>query len=115
MCPCEETIQDVPAWMLPTDIQKTTPHSVVVDYMPWPRLREHLCTSSDEDLGRSVYFYFESMQFVWPSECPIFVQNDVGEMSISLEFELAVGSLENWRLGAPWSEAFPHLVHLAGP
>ena len=112
MSPCDETIRDVPAWMLPTEIQRSNPHSVIVDYVPWPRLRDHLCTSGDEDLARSLYFYFESTKFIWPSERPIFVQGEGGQMTPSLEFERAVGSLEHWRIGSPWSEAFPHLLHL---
>ncbi|KAK3897561.1 hypothetical protein C8A05DRAFT_38886 [Staphylotrichum tortipilum] len=115
MSPCEETIRDVPVWMLPTDIQRSNPHSVIVDYIPWPRLRDHLCTSGDEDLARSVYFYFESTEFVWPAERPVFAQSEGGQMAPSLEFERAVGKLEHWRLGAPWSDAFPHLLHLVEP
>lgn len=115
MCPCEETLRDVPAWMLPTEIQRSTPHSVIVDYVPWPRLRDYLCTSADEDLARSLYFYFESTDFVWPSECPVFAQGEGGQMALSPEFEMAVCNLEHWRIGSPWSEAFPHLLHLVEP
>ena len=115
MNPCEETLRDVPAWMLQTEIQRSTPHSVVVDYLPWPRLRDHLCTSGDEDLERSLYFYFESTEFLWPSERPIFAQGEGGQMVLSPEFEQAVGSLEHWRIGSPWSDAFPHLLHLVEP
>jgi hypothetical protein len=115
MSPCEETIRDVPAWMLPTDIQRSTPHSVIVDYVPWPRLRDHLCTSDDEELARSVYFYFESTEFIWPSECPVFAQGEGGQMALSPEFEMAVANLEHWRIGSPWAEAFPHLLHLVEP
>ncbi|SPO03124.1 uncharacterized protein DNG_05806 [Cephalotrichum gorgonifer] len=115
MSPCDETLQDVPLWQLPTETQISTPHSVVVDYLPWPRLRDHLCTSGDEDLGRSIFLYFESIEFIWPPERPIFAQDDGGQMVLSLEFELAIGNLENWRIGAPWSEAFPELMHLVRP
>ena len=115
MSPCEETIRDIPAWMLPTDIQRANPHSVIVDYIPWPRLRDYLCTSGDEDAARSVYFYFESTQFLWPAESPVFAQSEGGEMAPSPEFERAVGKLEHWRIGAPWSETFPHLLHLVEP
>ncbi|KAJ4301985.1 hypothetical protein N0V88_002116 [Collariella sp. IMI 366227] len=116
MSPCEETTRDVPTWLLPTKIQRSNPHSVIVDYIPWPRLRDHLCMSGEaEDLTRSVYFYFESIEFIWPSECPIFAQGEGGQMVLSPEFEAAVGSLEHWRIGLPWSGAFPHLLHLVEP
>ena len=111
----EETMRDVPPWLLPTETQELNPHPVVVDYLPWPPLRDHLCTNGDEELQRSLNLYLESMQFNWSSELPLFVQGDGGQMSISPEFELAVGNLENWHLGPPWSEAFPHLMHLIRP
>lgn len=88
---------------------------MVVDYLPWPPLRDYLCISVDEELRRSLNIYLESMQFNWSSEYPLFVQDECGQMSVSPEFELAVGNLENWNLGPPWSEAFPDLVHLIRP
>lgn len=115
MNPNEDTIRDVPPWLLPTETQKLNPHSVVIDYIPWPRLRDYLCTSGDETARTSLNLYMESMQFNWKSETPLFVQAEGGQMSISPEFEVAVGTLENWSLGAPWSEAFPYLAHLCQP
>lgn len=112
MNPCDETIRDVPAWLLPTEAQRSNPHPVIVDHIPWPRLRDHLCTSGDESLQRSIHFYFESMEFLWPPGSPIFVQGDGGQMALSPEFEVAVGTLEHWRIGPPWSDTFPHLMHL---
>lgn len=115
MSPTEETIRDVPPWLLPTETQKLNPHPVVVDYIPWPALRDYLCVSKDEESQRSLNIYLESMQFNWSSERALFFQDEQGQMSVSPEFELAVASLENWNLGPPWSEAFPHLVHLIRP
>ncbi|KAL2113929.1 hypothetical protein VUR80DRAFT_1782 [Thermomyces stellatus] len=114
MNPCDETIRDVPSWLLPTEVQKLNAHSVVVDYLPWPRLRDYLCISGDEDLQRSLNLYLDSMQLNWPSGRPLFTQSEGGEMSISPEFEVAVCKLENWHMGAPWSETFPHLMDLVG-
>lgn len=112
---CEETIQDVPSWLLPTETQKLNPHSVVVDYIPWPRLRDYLCITGDEDPRRSLNLYLESMQFNWPPERALFTQGDGGQMTVSPEFEMAVCELQNWNLGPPWSEAFPHLMDLVRP
>lgn len=55
------------------------------------------------------------MQFLWPPGSPIFVQGDGGQMTLSSEFDTAVGTLGNWRIGPPWSDAFPHLMHLFEP
>ncbi|KPM42464.1 Sterol 3-beta-glucosyltransferase UGT80B1 [Neonectria ditissima] len=40
------TLQDVPSWLLPTEVQHTYPHPVSIDYIPWPDLRDFLYSSS---------------------------------------------------------------------
>ncbi|KAH7112319.1 hypothetical protein B0J13DRAFT_534098 [Dactylonectria estremocensis] len=112
MRPDASTLQDVPAWLLPTDIQKSHPHSVVVDYLPWPLLRDYLCKHANGDPRHSINFYFESMELIWPPDYPLFAQDDAGQVSISPEFEMVISNLENWTIGPPWSNAFPHLMHL---
>lgn len=112
MDPDRNTIQDIPSWMLPTEAQKAFPHSVVVDYLPWPRLRDYICTSDDSDPRHSIQFYFESIQLRWPPDCPLFAQSETGQIILSPEFERVVFEIENWSLGPPWSDAFPHLMHL---
>jgi hypothetical protein len=115
MNPCEETLQDIPKWLWPTSIQNSHPHPAVVDFLPWPSLRDYLCLNASEDPRHSISFYFDSMELVWPSNCPLFAQDEGGEISLSPAFETVIWSLENWRLGPPFTEAFPQLVSLFHP
>lgn len=115
MNPSADTIQDIPTWIIPTEAQKTHPHSVVVDFLAWPPLRDYICTSGDADVQQSILFYFDSIQFRWLPNQPLFAQSDSGQITISPEFEKAVFELENWSLGPPWSDTFPHLMHLTQP
>lgn len=112
MKPDPSTQQDVPAWLLPTVAQNTLPHPVVVDYLPWPKLRDYLCLSGDPDTRHSFDFYFESTRLKLPPNCLVFTKDDWGRVSVSPEFEAAASHLSNWVIGPPWSEAFPHLVRL---
>ncbi|KAL2214506.1 hypothetical protein CC79DRAFT_1392357 [Sarocladium strictum] len=118
MKPSPDTLRDVPPWMLPTPIQQSHPHHpVVVDYLPWPSLRDYMCTTTsagdtDMDERHSLLFYLESTRFLWSPDVPLIVQSAEGVPELSPEFEVAVGKLENWTMGAPWSDAFPHLMHL---
>lgn len=112
MKPGEDTLRDVPPWMMPTEIQQSHPHPVVVDYLPWPSLRNYLCMSGDIDPRHSMRGYLESVRFLWSPEVPLMVQSATGEPILSPEFEVAASKLENWTMGPPWAEAFPHLMHL---
>lgn len=112
MQPTEETKRDAPVWLLPTEIQNQHPHSVCVDYLPWPSLRDYLCLSGDTDPRHSIHFYFESVVLKWPPGRPIMGQDDTGQVTLSSDFESVVTTLENWSMGPPWSDAFPHLIHL---
>lgn len=112
MQPTEETMRDVPHWLFPTEAQKHHPHPVCVDYLPWPALRDYLCLSGDTDPRHSIHFYFESLVLRWPSDLPIMAQDDSGQVTLSEDFEGVVAGLENWSMGPPWSDAFPHLMHL---
>jgi hypothetical protein len=97
---------------MPTALQRAHPHPVVVDYIPWPALRDYLCLSGNGDARHSINFYFESVEFDWPAGSPLFGQGKEGQIALSPEFEVAVMTLANWRLGPPWSEAFPDLAQL---
>ncbi|KAL6851245.1 hypothetical protein ACO1O0_008373 [Amphichorda felina] len=114
MQPTEETLRDVPRWMLPTEMQKTHPHHVCVDYLPWPPLRDYLCVSGEANI-QSIGIYLQSLVLLWPSDRPVLGQDETGQVVLSADFETVVSKLENWSLGPPWSDAFPHLMHLIRP
>ncbi|KAF4493546.1 Beta-1,4-mannosyl-glyco 4-beta-N-acetylglucosaminyltransferase [Fusarium agapanthi] len=65
------TLKDVPPWLLPTDVQNTYPHPVSIDYIPWPDLRDFLCTNPRIKSRHSVKIYLESLQLKWPPGCPL--------------------------------------------
>jgi hypothetical protein len=115
MFPCHETIRDVPTWLLPTEIQESHPHPLVVDYIAWPRMRDYLCTHGSEDPRLSLTSYFESVELLWPASRPMFAQGEGGQVSLSPDFEAVVGDLASWRLGPPWSQELPHLMSLTTP
>lgn len=98
--------------MMPTEIQKSHPHSIVVDFLPWPGLRDHFCVSGDADPRHSIHFYNESVKLRCPPIYSLFALDDMGRVSLSAEFETIIYDLKNWTIGPPWSHAFPHLTHL---
>ncbi|KAF7557917.1 hypothetical protein G7Z17_g239 [Cylindrodendrum hubeiense] len=113
--PDPTTLQDVPSWLLPTEVQDTCPHPVSIDYIPWPDLRDFLCTHPKVKSRHSAKMYLESLQLRWPIGSPLLAVDSGGQVAISPEFEAAVFDLRNWDLGPPWADAFPRLVSLIHP
>ncbi|KAH7133069.1 hypothetical protein B0J13DRAFT_92879 [Dactylonectria estremocensis] len=109
------TLQHVPSWLLPTEVQDTCPHPVSIDYIPWPDLRDFLCTHQVLESRHSVKLYLESLQLRWPVGCPLLAVNSEGLVDVSPEFETAVFDLRNWSLSPGWADMFPRLVSLVHP
>ncbi|KAF5019402.1 hypothetical protein F66182_8602 [Fusarium sp. NRRL 66182] len=108
------TLKDVPPWLLPTEVQNTYPHPVSIDYIPWPDLRDFLCTNPRIKSRHSVKMYLESLQLKWPPGCPLMTVEG-GQVCVSPEFEAIACDLNNWKLGPPWLDVFPRLVSLVHP
>ncbi|RBR21691.1 uncharacterized protein FIESC28_04791 [Fusarium coffeatum] len=108
------TLKDVPPWLLPTEVQNTYPHPVSIDYIPWPDLRDFLCTNPRIKSRHSVKMYLESLQLKWPPGCSLMTMEG-GQVCVSPEFEAIACDLNNWKLGPPWLDAFPRLVSLVHP
>ncbi|KAF4980047.1 hypothetical protein FZEAL_3909 [Fusarium zealandicum] len=109
------TLRDVPSWLLPTEVQNTYPHPVSIDYIPWPDLRDWLCSNQRMESRHSVKIYLESLRLKWPPGLSLMAFDSSGQVSVSPEFETTVCDLSNWELGPPWLDAFPRLVSLIHP
>ncbi|XEV05134.1 hypothetical protein FSHL1_010421 [Fusarium sambucinum] len=108
------TLKDVPPWLLPTEVQNTYPHPVSIDYIPWPDLRDFLCTNPRIKSRHSVKMYLESLQLKWPPGCSLMTMEG-GQVCVSPDFEAIACDLNNWKLGPPWLDNFPRLVSLVHP
>lgn len=97
--------------MKPTDIQNTELHPVCLDFLPWPRLRNHICLTQHTDSRHSVAMYLECIKLNWPADKDLFVRDTVtGKAELHADFEACVCDVRSWKLTARWHEMFPHLV-----
>lgn len=112
MCPTDELLADVPTFLRPTELQQTVVHSLNIDYIPWPKLRDHLSLHLNHEEVHTVKMYVESFELVWPKEKPLLVRDEAGGIAVNSDFEAHVSELANWRMGSPWREACPELHHL---
>ena len=102
----------MPVFMKPTEIQQTTVHPVSIDCLPWPKIRDHLCLNLVNEEAHSTQLYVDSFEILWPSDKPLLVRDQDGNVTIHPEFEEHASNLANWHLGSPWREACPELHHL---
>ncbi|KAL4939682.1 hypothetical protein BDV06DRAFT_33087 [Aspergillus oleicola] len=111
LCPDPETQSDVPPWLYPTEIQKTIPHPVCIDFLPWPSLRDKLIHSAQpyQDPRHSVIMYMRSIHFRWPEDQEFIYTNEEGELMPTEGFERGLYEYENWRVSEEWAGMFPKL------
>ncbi|KAL4805665.1 hypothetical protein BDV18DRAFT_152413 [Aspergillus unguis] len=111
LCPDEETQRDVPSWLYPTEIQKTVPHPVCIDFLPWPGLRDRLIHKADQkqDPRHSVIMYMRSIHFRWPEDQEFIFTNENGELMPTQSFENGLYAYENWQVSSEWAAMFPKL------
>ncbi|KAJ5383584.1 Protein of unknown function DUF3425 [Penicillium concentricum] len=111
LSPSLETLQDVPEWLQPTEIQNNTPHQIFTDFVPFPRLRNAMISGSveytrekfDIDYGRSV-------SVNWPSWKPLLVSNDSFEVVLNPDFEPHILNSSNWSLDADFARSVQDAV-----
>ncbi|KAB5515335.1 hypothetical protein GE09DRAFT_979802 [Coniochaeta sp. 2T2.1] len=107
--PDQQTLNDVPVWLRPSDVQKSTPHPISIDFLPWPELRDYLCLNQNKDSRHNVALYIKSIQLLWPAGKQLLCKNSHSEFVINRDFEFVACDIRCWRLGFPWLAAFPQL------
>ncbi|KAL2827800.1 hypothetical protein BDW59DRAFT_54739 [Aspergillus cavernicola] len=111
LCPDEETQRDVPTWLYPTEIQRTIPHPVCIDFLPWPGLRDRLIhnVKQIQDPRHSVIMYMRSVHFQWPEDQDFIYTTENGELMPTQHFETGLYAYENWQVSREWASMFPKL------
>ncbi|KAH7063313.1 hypothetical protein B0J12DRAFT_642311 [Macrophomina phaseolina] len=65
--PTQENYERLPDWMTPRPSQLFTPHPVWNDYLPWPRLRDHIITDQPQQAFDNFFIpYTTSLSLNWP-------------------------------------------------
>lgn len=108
--PGSESFNDMPPWIYASEIQKSIPHPVCIDFLPWPGLRDYLTTHQNQDIRHSVSLYVRSIRFRWPEDKPFYTTTARGEILLNAEFEAEMFKYENWMLSREWAAMFPHLT-----
>ncbi|EMD61784.1 hypothetical protein COCSADRAFT_201340 [Bipolaris sorokiniana ND90Pr] len=100
----------MPAWLRPTDIQKTFEHSIAIDFIPWAHLRESLIMHEDEIVVDDVFVSLLKRQIPTGAESDrlVNIKDDAPWDSIRRQFQTShdrflrdsfYGSVSMFKLG----------------
>ncbi|KAI6781345.1 bZIP transcription factor [Emericellopsis cladophorae] len=107
--PDEASLEDVPEWLRLTSVQESTLHPLIIDYIPWPTLRDYLCLNQRQDDRHNAELYMRSFRLKWPSSQQLLSLNVSGKVTLHPDFENVVCDINNWTMGSPWTDVFPYL------
>lgn len=111
MHPTADVYADIPGSMRPTNSQKLYPHPFFFNSIPWPGLREALCSQVGQDRRHIISTYIPSFRFKWPKDKELIMRDFEGGPALHPEFESYVCDIRYWSMGSPWTDQFPDLLH----
>lgn len=103
-----ESFAMLPAYSVPTLLQRTVPHPIWVCAVGWPPLRDH-CIKNQERYCTEEFQYMmvHSMNCNWPYGTEAAIQRRHDGYTISEAFWHHVRVMENWSLDEPFQSRYP--------
>ncbi|KFH46739.1 hypothetical protein ACRE_023890 [Hapsidospora chrysogenum ATCC 11550] len=112
VCQTEQTYNQMPDFMKPTELQRTVPHPAWIDVLTFPDARDELIRQGNW----SVYETFRSLtgasiSVTWPyPDSGAFMESADGQsLRLNPMFEAHIRCLGNWKLGKEVGEVFPFM------
>lgn len=106
ICPSAETYASLFPYQRPTLVQRTIPHSAVIDMLHLPDLRDALCRRPRDFLSSA-----HGISLNWPKSLDqaVEVHPTNGSLCLTEEFELHGSDLSNWTYSTGFLLVFPEL------
>ncbi|KAL8708070.1 MAG: hypothetical protein Q9220_007002 [cf. Caloplaca sp. 1 TL-2023] len=116
--PTEENYERLPEWVTPRLSQVVESHPAWVDHLPWPRMRDRMCSLWREiPLGEFFVPFTRTLSLNWPGQDSETLVRGEGagaggedDVTINPVFERHLRDLGNWTLGMAFEKAFPMLA-----
>ncbi|CAI7676870.1 unnamed protein product [Penicillium discolor] len=113
IAPSPETYGRLPAFLRPVQGQMTTPHPLVLDFMPWPRLRLNLIRRwhvYGKDRDGLFGFMACCVKLRWPWNETVLERNERNELCMKKAFYETIMSESGWGLTPEFIRRYPDLV-----
>lgn len=110
VCRSKETYEKMPAFMRPTELQRTVPHAAWISMIPWPAVRDAIILGMPMSrFGELRRVLGPSLSVNWPYPDSTALVESPGRQTLTLEprFEAHIRRLESWTCSARLSQAFP--------
>ncbi|KAK9850817.1 uncharacterized protein MYU51_011377 [Penicillium brevicompactum] len=111
--PTPATYERLPVFIRPVQGQIEAPHPLVLDFLPWPRLRVNVirqwhlyCDNRDDLFG----MFACCMKIRWPWGEDILERDDNNELQIKKKFYDTFTKPEGWGLTPEFTARYPNLV-----
>lgn len=112
--PTKENLDAVPPWFRPSRSQERIDHPLVIDFLIWPGLREHLVFEHNRYAPNAEFShrFCEDLRFNWPyPDSDIFCFDPTkNTYTFSRRFRQSACDLRNWTMDAKFFEAFREMV-----
>ncbi|KAJ4310437.1 hypothetical protein N0V84_010969 [Fusarium piperis] len=112
VCRSKDTYEKMPAFLRPTELQRTVPHAAWISTFPWPDVRDalikHMDLSRFEEMRVLVG---KSLSVSWPyPDSTAFVESpDKQSLMLHPAFEAHIRRKENWVVSRDVCKVFPFL------
>ncbi|KGO77207.1 Protein of unknown function DUF3425 [Penicillium italicum] len=113
IAPSPETYGRLPAFLRPVQGQMTVPHPLLLDFMPWPRLRLNLIRRwhvHGKDRDDLFGFMACCVKLRWPWNETILERNERNELCMKKAFYETLMSESGWGLTPEFIKRYPDLV-----
>lgn len=100
----------VPSWLLPRPSQDALDHTLAVDLVPWPGMRERLCFGKDKYLTDDFWSKFIAhWKFTWPYNITSTYVVDIrtGLLRLSPEFQRRLHDFASWTMDDAFFDWYP--------
>ncbi|CAI7594688.1 unnamed protein product [Penicillium bialowiezense] len=111
--PTPATYERLPLFMRPVQGQMETPHPLVLDFMPWPRVRLNLIRQwhlYSEDRDDLFGMFACCLKIRWPWGEDILERDDHNVLQIKKRFYDTFMNQEGWGLTSEFTARYPDLV-----
>jgi hypothetical protein len=113
----EESWNNLPVWLRPTESQTSIPHAAWIDRIPWPSARDYLIAHPNISLDHFAGTYSTSFFVRWEynaAHVVVTTENSDGTKEIIPNpiYEEHVRQLHNWNVGHFFCQTFPEIAKL---